>query len=92
VLKTAWGELIDQQGLDTLLNRVDQRGLQLTGEAGFLQALLKAVLKRGLRAELSDHLGYEKGDRIGPLTIATATRLRRCKPKGGPVVWPCPRS
>jgi putative transposase len=58
-------ELIDQQWLDGLLERVDEQGLQLTGEGGFLPALVKAVLERGLQAELSDHLGYEKGDPAG---------------------------
>jgi len=39
--------------------------LRLTGEGGFLPALIKAVLEKGLAAELSDHLGYEKGDPAG---------------------------
>ena len=30
-----------------------------------LPALIKAVLERGLQAELADHLGYEKGDPAG---------------------------
>ena len=58
-------ELIDQQWLDALLERVDEQGLQLTGEGGFLPALVKAVLERGLATELSDHLGYDKGDPAG---------------------------
>ena len=58
-------EFIDQQWLDGLLERVDEQGLQLTGEGGFLPALVKAVLERGLAAELSDHLGYDKGDPAG---------------------------
>jgi putative transposase len=58
-------DVIDQQWLDALMERVDEQGLQLTGEGGFLPALVKAVLERGLATELSDHLGYEKGDRAG---------------------------
>ncbi len=27
--------------------------------------MIKAVLERGMEAELSDHLGYEKGDPAG---------------------------
>jgi putative transposase len=50
---------------DDLMNRVDERGLQLTGEGGFLPEMIKAVLERGLQAELSDHLGYDKGDPAG---------------------------
>jgi putative transposase len=40
-------------------------GLSLTGEGGFLPEFVKAVLQRGLQAELPDHLGYEKGDPAG---------------------------
>ncbi|MDP9823660.1 hypothetical protein J2S59_003469 [Nocardioides massiliensis] len=35
--------------------------LELTGDGGFIPGLIKAALERGLQAELSDHLGYEKG-------------------------------
>ena len=37
----------------------------MTGEGGFLPELVKAVLERGLTAELTDHLGYEQGDPAG---------------------------
>jgi len=67
---------------DNLMARVDSSELRLTGEGGFLPEMIKAVLERGLRAELSDHLGYEKGDPAGrgspnsrngttPKTVAT---------------------
>jgi putative transposase len=58
-------ELIEAGVFDELLERIDERGLQLTGEGGFLPEMIKAVLERGLQAELTDHLGYEKGDRAG---------------------------
>ena len=51
--------------LDELMSRVSDGEVQLTGEGGFLPALIKAVLERGLQAELADHLGYEKGDPAG---------------------------
>lgn len=38
---------------------------KLTGADGFLPGLVKAVLERGLQAELTQHLGYEKGDPAG---------------------------
>ncbi|TCN29640.1 hypothetical protein EV644_1385 [Kribbella orskensis] len=57
--------LVDGPWLDALLERVDEQGLGLTGEGGFLPALVKAVLERGLAAELSDHLGYDRGDPAG---------------------------
>jgi len=44
---------------------VDEGGVQLTGEGGFLPELVKRVLEAGLQAELTDHLGYERHDRAG---------------------------
>ncbi|MFM6849482.1 MAG: IS256 family transposase [Terrabacter sp.] len=44
------------------MSRVDERGLALTGQGGFLPELVKAVLERGMDAELTGHLGYERGD------------------------------
>ncbi|MGP9504438.1 transposase, partial [Specibacter sp. AOP5-B1-6] len=41
----------------------DKGTLQLTGEGGFLPEMVKAVLERGLQAEMAGHLGYEKGER-----------------------------
>jgi putative transposase len=34
----------------------------LTGDDGLLKGMLKAALERGLEVELSDHVGYERGD------------------------------
>src|SRR5215212_3208168 len=45
--------------------RADAGELRLTGEGGFLPEMIKAVLERGLAAELTGHLGYEKGDPAG---------------------------
>jgi putative transposase len=49
-------------GFDEVLAKIDAGELQLTGEGGFLQEMVKAVLERGLQTELTGHLGYEKGD------------------------------
>jgi putative transposase len=38
---------------------------RLTGAGGFLPGLVKAVLERGLAAELTEHLGYDRGDSAG---------------------------
>lgn len=48
--------------LDDLYARIDSGEVQLEGRDGLIQQLIKAGLERGLQAELSDHLGYEKGD------------------------------
>lgn len=52
-------------GFDEVLAKIDAGEVQLTGEGGFLQEMVKAVLERGLRSELSGHLGYDKGDPAG---------------------------
>jgi putative transposase len=49
-------------GFDEVLAKIDAGELQLTGEGGFLQEMVKAVLERGLQTELTSHLGSEKGD------------------------------
>ena len=58
-------ELIDDQLLDQLLASTSERGISLTGEGGFLPELIKSVLERGMSAELTSHLGYEKNDPAG---------------------------
>jgi len=63
--RQAINEMLDTGLLDDLMDRVDAGELTLTGEGGFLPEMVKAVLERGLQAELTGHLGYEKGDRAG---------------------------
>ncbi len=59
-------ELFGEEMLDQLMAAAtDERGVSLTGQGGFLPELIKAVLERGMDAELSDHLGYAKGDPAG---------------------------
>jgi len=58
-------ELFSDELLDELMSRVDSGGVSLTGEGGFLPELVKAVLERGMDAELTSHLGYERGDLAG---------------------------
>lgn len=55
-------ELAASGALDALFARIDAGEIELTGEGGLIPGLIKAALERGLRAELSDHLGYDKGD------------------------------
>jgi len=57
--------LADDSWLDELIDRAADGGVRLTGEGGFLPEMIKAVLERGLAAELTDHLGYEAGDPAG---------------------------
>jgi transposase-like protein len=48
--------------LDELFAKIDAGEVELEGRDGLIQQLIKAGLERGMQAELSDHLGYERGD------------------------------
>ena len=50
---------------DELMGQIDRGEIDLDGKHGFIQQLIRAGLERGLKAELSDHLGYEEGDPAG---------------------------
>jgi putative transposase len=63
--RQAVNEMLDAGLLDPVMEQVDREGLRLTGSGGFLPELVKAVLERGLATELTEHLGYEKGDPAG---------------------------
>ena len=80
--RAAVEQLVEAGLLDELMSRVDAGDVELTGEGGVLPEMIKAVLERGLQAELTGHLGYEKGDPAGrgsgnsrngttPKTVAT---------------------
>jgi putative transposase len=63
--RRAVADLVDQRALDAVLERVRGDGLRLTGPGGFLSELVKAVLERGLQAELTEHLGYGRHEAAG---------------------------
>jgi putative transposase len=69
--------------VDDLLAQIDTGEVTLTGDGWLLPGLIKLALERGLAAELTDHLGYEKGDPgSGACPMpATAAHRRRCSPK-----------
>lgn len=63
--RRAVDRLVDEQMMDQVLAQVKGEGLRLTGPGGFLSELVKAVLERGLQAELSEHLGYGRHEAAG---------------------------
>jgi len=54
-------EMAASGALDDIFAQIDAGELDLTGAEGFIPGLVKAALERGLQAELTGHLGYEKG-------------------------------
>ncbi|GAB2934715.1 hypothetical protein GCM10027075_39040 [Streptomyces heilongjiangensis] len=56
---------MDDQLIDELVSRAQAEGLQLTGEGGLLQQLIKRLLESALEGEITDHLGCDKHDPAG---------------------------
>ena len=54
-------ELMASGALDAIFAKIDAGEIEMTGQGGLIPGLIKAALERGLQAELSEHLGYEKG-------------------------------
>ncbi|WP_372507887.1 IS256 family transposase, partial [Mycolicibacterium crocinum] len=61
-MKVATDKLKASGALDELFAKIDAGDVELDGHDGLIQQLIKAGLERGLQAELTDHLGYERGD------------------------------
>ncbi len=57
--------LIDDSALDRLMAQIEEQGLELLGPGGVLTDLTSRIINRAMQAELTDHLGYETGDRAG---------------------------
>ncbi len=72
---------IDKNLIDQLLTDY-KKPEDIIGENGLLKQLTKAVLKRALEAEMTDHLGYEKHDPAGHHRGNTRNGKSRKNPKG----------
>jgi len=58
-------DLLSPEAIDRLVADAQDSGMGIDGAGGVLQQMMKAVLERALRAELTGHLGYEEGDPAG---------------------------
>jgi putative transposase len=86
-------ELAEAGLLDRVMRGAEAGELTLTGEGGFLPEMVKAVLERGLAAELTGHLGYEKGDPAGrdSANSRNGTTPKTLSTEVGPVPLAVPR-
>jgi putative transposase len=51
--------------IDSLMAKARTDGVELLGDGGLLAELTKKVLERALDEELTDHVGYDRGDPAG---------------------------
>lgn len=79
--------------VDSLLAQIDEGEVALTGEGGLLPGLIKLALERGLAAELTGHLGYERGDPVGRLlpNARNGSSPKTVQTEAGPVGLDMPR-
>ena len=75
-------EFIDDDLLDRLVESSSKRGIGLTGEDGFLPELIKAVLERGMQAELtiSGMKNTTRPDTVAGIRV-TERHLKHFKPR-----------
>src|SRR5215468_5883036 len=86
-------EGVDSELVDQLVEQARTAGLQLTGDGGLLQQLTRRVLESALDGEITDHLGYDKGDPSGKNggNSRNGTRGKTVLTEVGPVDIAVPR-
>jgi putative transposase len=57
--------LLGEEWVERAVAQMRASGGRLTGPDGFLSEMVKKVLEAGLRAELTDHLGYDRHEAAG---------------------------
>ena len=79
--------------VEELLDRVRTEGIELLGEGGLIPELTKRLLERAMDEELTEHLGYERGDPGGRGTgnSRNGTTPKRVLTEVGPVALDVPR-
>lgn len=85
-------DVVDGRLVEQLVGRAREQGVALTGESGLLGQLTKLVLESALEGELTDHLGYDKHERVESVTNArNGSRTKTVLTDIGPVPIEVPR-
>ncbi|GAA2536283.1 IS256 family transposase [Winogradskya humida] len=86
-------EGVDAVLVGQLVEQARAAGLQLTGDGGLLQQLTKRVIEAALDGEITDHLGYDRGDPAGNngLNSRNGARAKTVLTEVGPVEITVPR-
>lgn len=76
-----------------LLERARAEGVSLVGQGGLLAGVTRQVLQAALEAELSEHLGYEKGEGIGRagLNVRNGSSPKTVRTEVGDIALKVPR-
>src|SRR5690606_13048130 len=86
------GEIIDQKELaERLLAQAKEQGVSLTGPGGRRGQPTKNVLETALNAELTEHLGHERGGTPIGENMRNGTRVKTVLTEIGPVEIEVPR-
>jgi putative transposase len=85
--------LVSQEMARRLVAQAREEGLDIAGDSGLLQQMMKSVLEAALAEELTDHLGYEAGDPAGRGTgnSRNGTTSKTLLTDAGPVDLDTPR-
>ncbi|MFD5518726.1 IS256 family transposase [Streptomyces sp. NPDC127066] len=84
-------DVLDDQLISQLVDRVKADGIKLTGQGGLLQQLTKRILESALEGEITDHLRHEKHEKAGSGNTRNGTRSKTVVTEVGPVVLEAPR-
>src|SRR5687768_7978168 len=86
-------DAVDEQLAAQLVEQARSEGISLVGPDGLLGRVTKLVLEHALEGELTDHLGYEHGDRAGRNggNSRNGTRGKTVVTEVGPVEISVPR-
>src|SRR3954451_6764499 len=85
--------LVSEDFARRLVAHAREEGLEVTGDSGLLQQMMKSVLEAALAEELTDHLGYEPGDPAGRGSgnSRNGSTPKRLLTEAGPVELETPR-
>lgn len=92
----ASGGALDVRIAEELVEKARAEGLDLTGPDGLLAQITKNVIQAALEAEMTEHLGYAKGDRAGAADVGEGNHRNGTSKKTvqtgiGPVELDIPR-
>lgn len=86
-------QALSPEAMDSLIQDAHESGTPLDGADGLLNQMTKSVLERALQTEMTQHLGYERGDAEGNATgnSRNGTSTKTVATTSGPVELEVPR-